>query len=458
MNETRNLRNMVIAVLAVIGVGTGGYLLLEQGWSVLDALYMTVITITTIGFGEIHDLSPAGRVFTMALVFCGLGLAAVFATQVAKAIVESGFKNLYGKRKMKERVARLSEHYIVCGYGRIGRAICLKLFEMDLGFVVVDADQDKLARASQRGHLVVEGDAAQDGVLLSARISRAAGIVLCINNDADNINIALAARELNPNIYIAARGSDQAIEYRMLRAGANTVVYPMELGGEQIARLLARQAGLESDILGRDAQAPSVLGYGLRLFRTFEEEAVSVGQAVKDAGAMSAVSLQTADGGDTPSPGPEELVRKGDTLVLLVNESACNTDACVVDDLVAWSDDLLLGIPAIDAEHRVLVRYAEEFQQGVKQGIDPEAVARLFDRLLDYTTRHFAHEEALMHENNYPDVEEHVAEHRRITRLVMELNRDRRYVFPQSIGSFLRQWIIGHIQKTDQGYVGVLRK
>ena len=149
--QTIELAKIVLAVLLILTAGTFGYVLIEEGWSVLDGLYMTVITVTTIGFGEIHELSPAGRVFTILLIFSGLGLAGVFATHVAKMIVESGIRNLYGKRKMKDKVARLKDHHIVCGYGGIGAPICLNLDRMGLKFVVVDSDQARLEQASARG-------------------------------------------------------------------------------------------------------------------------------------------------------------------------------------------------------------------------------------------------------------------------------------------------------------------
>nr|WP_169433124.1 bacteriohemerythrin [Maridesulfovibrio zosterae] len=432
--------------------GTGGYLLLEKGWTVLDALYMTVITITTIGFGEIHDLSSNGRFFTILLIFAGLGLAAVFLTQITKVIVQSGIKNLYEKRKMNDKINKLKKHTIVCGYGNIGRAISLKLFELGLDFVVIDIDEEKLAEAEQRGYLILHGDPAVDGVLLSAGIRRSNFIVLCINDDATNINISLAARELNSDIFVVARGSDPAIEYRMLRAGANTVVYPLSLGGEQIAHILARHAGV-SDKNDKVDAVHEVMGYSLRIFPHYDENPLKVSDAIQRTQALNALVLHRQDGTDIENPNGELKIVHGDSVLMLVRNS---DPACKLQSKIKWSNDLLLGIPSIDAEHRVLVRYAEDFQTALQEGQGHEAISRLFDRLLEYTTSHFAREEAFMQKREYPDIEIHMKEHRRITREVMELNRDKRYIFPDSVDSFLQDWIINHINNTDRKYVKYL--
>ncbi len=439
---------ILLAVVFVIMAGTVGYMSLEDGWTFLDALYMTVITITTIGYGEIHSLTPAGRVFTMALIFCGLGLAAVFATQVARMIVESGVSNLYEKRRMRDKVLKLDQHSIVCGYGRIGRAVSLKLHEMGLPFVIVDTDESRLAEAGRRGYLTAHGDAASDGVLLNIGIRKAKTIVLCINNDASNINIALAARELNPDIYIVTRGSNPEIEYRMIRAGANTVVYPLSLGGEQIARILARETGHEDKV--NNTEPTETMGYGLRLYRHMKTTPITVAEAMSLTKAAVAVAVTRHTGERITQPGPDVVLEKEDCLVAaaFTEESA----VCGLDCEIQWSDDLLLGIPSIDAEHRVLVKYAEDFQQAVQQGQGREALSRLFDRLLEYTAGHFAREETFMRAMQYEDIDEHIREHRRITGEVMQLNRDKSYVFPANVGSFLEDWIVGHISHRDREY------
>lgn len=451
LNIRQNLK-LIVAFLMVLLGGTGGYLVFEKGWTVLDALYMTVITITTIGYGEVYALSPAGRIFTIVLIFTGLGLAAVFVSQVAKVIVQSGIKNLYEKKKMNDKINRLNNHTILCGYGQIGRAISLKLFELGIDFVVVDMDEEKLSEAEQRGYLTLHGDPSVDGVLLSAGIRKSKFIVLCINDDAANINISLAARELNPDILVVARGSDPAIEYRMLRAGANTVVYPLSLGGEQIANILARHAGVAGQG-EKTAVVHEVMGYSLNIFSNYEDKPIKVSEAMQRTQALNTLVLHRKDGTDIENPQGDLEIKHGDSVLMLVRKSEAN---CELQSKIKWSEDLLLGIPSIDAEHRVLVKYAEDFQTALNEGQGHEAVARLFDRLLEYTASHFAREEGFMQKKGYPEIEVHMKEHRRITREVMELNRDKSYVFPDSVDSFLQDWIINHINSTDRKYVKFL--
>lgn len=448
-SNTRQNIQLIIAFFTVLLGGTAGYLYFEKNWSVLDALYMTVITITTIGFGEIHGLSPAGRIFTIILIFAGLGLAAVFVAQVAKVIVQSGIRNLYEKKKMHDKISKLNKHTIVCGYGKIGRAISLKLYELGLDFVVLDHDEERLAEAEQRGYKILHGDGAVDGVLLSAGIRRADFIVLCINDDASNINISLAARELNPDIFVVARGTDPSIEYRMLRAGANTVVYPLDLGGEQIGHILARHAGV-AEPEEKGPAAHEVMGYSLRIFPHYDSTPLTVADIKEKTGAINALVLHRADGTDIENPADELELNYGDSVLELVKKDGAS---CELQTNIKWSEDLLLGIPSIDAEHRVLVRYAEDFQTALRDGQDHDAIARLFDRLLEYTSSHFAREEAFMQKRGFPEIEKHMEEHRRITREVMDLNRDKKYIFPDSIDSFLQDWIINHINNTDRKYV-----
>lgn len=453
-SNIRQKIQLIATFFTVLLGGTAGYLYFEKDWSVLDALYMTVITITTIGFGEIHDLSPAGRIFTIILIFAGLGLAAVFVAQVAKVIVQSGIRNLYEKKKMNDKINKLCKHTIVCGYGKIGRAISLKLYELGLDFVVLDTNEEHLAEAEQRGYNIMNGDAAVDGVLLSARIRKASFIVLCINDDASNINISLAARELNPDIFVVARGSDPTIEYRMLRAGANTVVYPLDLGGEQIGHILARHAGV-SEPEDNNSAAQEVMGYSLRIFPHYENEQTTIGAVKEKTGAINALVLHRTDGTDIENPTDDMELNYGDSVLELVKK---DSTSCKLQNKIKWSENLLLGIPSIDAEHRVLVRYAEDFQTALREGQDHEAIAHLFDRLLEYTSTHFAREEAFMQKRGYPEIEKHMQEHRRITREVMDLNRDKKYIFPDSIDSFLQDWIINHINDTDRKYIKFLKK
>lgn len=445
----RHHLHMLLAFAGILAAGTTGYLVIEEGWTFLDALYMTFITITTVGYGETHALSPAGRVFTMFLLTAGLGAVALFSAQMARLLIESGIANVIGRKRMRDRLQRLKDHSILCGYGRIGQAIALTLHQSRIPFVVVDNAEEPLAQAEQMGFLTAKGDASSDATLLAAGVRRAQSLVLCIPDDAKNTFITLAARELAPDIHILARGEDPRVEERMVRAGADAVVYPLKLGGEQIARLIARQAGVAQPAASDGGEA-GVLGYHLKVFRHFGPEPLTVAQAVARAGAARAVALRREGEEPLDDPAPDTVLEPTHTLVLLVHESALTRAA---EDLAAfpdWQANLFLGVALMDEEHRGLFKHIRRFREAVSQGQGAEATGKVLDALLDYASRHFRHEEALMEKSGYPDLERHRGLHRKLTAQVMELHRDTRSLSTDSLGAFLDQWLRGHIMSIDR--------
>lgn len=443
---------ILIAILLIFLVGTSGYYFIEDGWTLFDSFYMVAITITTVGFGEIpHELSKTGRLFTVLLLFVGLGTAATFATHLARFIIEGELKGMFGRKKMQDKIKKTQGHYIVCGHGRTGVAICLKLYEKRIPFVVIDSDPEALDLAEHRGYLTVKGDATSDASLLAAGIERASGIVTCIPSDASAMSISLAARELNPKIHIIAQGTDPAIETRMARAGVDKVVYPLKLGGEQIARLIASQYGMAAETEAKEPEA-GILGYHISVFRSFGADKITVKEAMAKASALQAIALKTEGGEIIEQPSPDLLVGKNDSLILLVRESkaAAATGLSYGAKEITWSDELSIGITEIDEQHRMLVLLAGEFEKGVAAGRGREQVAGVFDRLLNYTVEHFRNEESIMKRHNYPDTAGHIQKHRALTKQVMELNRDKKYVFPENVAEFLNSWLINHIMIVDK--------
>jgi len=447
-----NIRRLQIQTLslavATLATGTAGYYFIESGWSVFDAFYMTAITVTTVGYGEVQPLSTGGRIFSIFLIFFGLGSVAISATHMAQFIIQGELTGIFGRKRMQKQIDSLAGHYIVCGYGNIGSTICLKLFEMDLPFVVVESVPEALEAARGRGYSVVSGNPAEDAVLLSAGIARAHGLILCIPDDSTNIFISLAARELNPGIHIIARGSNPAVESRMLRAGADTVEYPLRLGGEQIALLIARQAGIADrgdDSLGE----PGVMGYYLRLFRSFGDQPMTVAQVLEKSGAIKALALKPEHGEPVDNPGPDQTLGANDSLLILVREQGRPAPE-MAEFPFKWSDEYMLGVDLIDDEHRDLFQYAQDFHDALSAGRNREAVVKLFDRLLDYTNLHFRNEEEVMRRAGYPDLQAHQDEHRKMTREVMELYKDKRNIFSENVADFLCSWLSKHILEVDR--------
>lgn len=228
----------------MILAGTIGYETIE-GWGALDSLYMTVTTLTTVGYGEIHPLSAHGRVFTIALIICGIFVVAVNISTFARYLVEGELRDFMEKRRTWKDVRRLSGHYIICGYGRIGRVIADEFFDHGIPFVVVDSSPEKIDDVSRKGYPAVVGDAVEDEVLESAGIMRAKGLIAAVGSPADNVYITISAKALKPDIFVMGRAHDEIGEKRLRSAGADQVVCPYSIGGRRMANMIAQPAVTE---------------------------------------------------------------------------------------------------------------------------------------------------------------------------------------------------------------------
>ena len=231
-------------VLVIIGVGTLGYhwLWLEVGGTWMDALFMTVTTITTIGYGEVKPLTTAGRLFTMALALTGIGSLFYMLGVVMEYLVSVRLADPMGRRRMERRIRELSGHVIVAGLGRVGRQAALELHAAGTSFVVVDPNEPSIQQAAERGYLALVGDATADEVLERAGIRRARGLIATTGSDATNLYIVLSARVLNSELYIVARAADEAGVTKLARAGANRAVSPYAIGGHRLAHLMLSPA------------------------------------------------------------------------------------------------------------------------------------------------------------------------------------------------------------------------
>ncbi len=227
-------------MVSVITFGILGYIIVE-GWGFFDALYMTIITITTVGYHEVHDLTQPGRVFSMALMLSGVGTMFYIFGVVAKAVLEGELRDILGRKKLTKKIENLKNHYIVCGYGRMGSIICNELSHNKAPFVVLEGDPEIVA-SMDADTLTLQGDATQDSVLKEAGIDRAKGLISVLSSDANNLYVVLSARGLNQNLRIVARASDEGAEQKLKRAGADSVVSPYFIGGLRIAHTLIKPA------------------------------------------------------------------------------------------------------------------------------------------------------------------------------------------------------------------------
>ena len=316
--ETKTSLFVLGAIVLVVVVGTGGYMLIE-GWGFLDALYMTVTTISTVGFKEVRELSTAGRIFTVVLILGGAGTILYGLGTMVEYVIKAQLSGVFRRRAVKKQVDKLEDHYIICGYGRVGESVARHFAAQKARFVVIDNDAASLARAESDGFLVVEGDATSDEALEAAGIKKAKGLVAAVGSDAGNIFVTLSARVLNPWLLIVARASFEDTINKLRRAGADRVVSPYGIGGKQMAVLMLKP--LVSDYL------EVVTGGGELEFRVEElqltDKCCAVGRSIRDL----AVRKQTGStilavrrgetGAFDTNPSPDALLEAGDTVIAI---------------------------------------------------------------------------------------------------------------------------------------------
>jgi len=231
---------LFLLVLLVISIGTIGYALLEN-YSLLDALYFTVITLSTVGYGYVKPVSPEGQVFTILLILSGLGLLFYSLTTMAAFVVEGQLRSYFRRSKMENQIKRIRDHFIVCGLGQTGRTIVEELRQGGFPFVVIDRSEQALQHVSRPGEILLYvGDATDDTTLEACGLERARGLLAALDSDVDNLFIVLSARGKNPGLRIVARATNDASVRKMLRAGADNVIAPNQLGGLRMASLMLR--------------------------------------------------------------------------------------------------------------------------------------------------------------------------------------------------------------------------
>ncbi len=306
---------LLVPVLLVVA-GTVGYYLLEPEYTLFDALYMTVITLTTVGYEEVHPLHFQGRVFTIVLLLVGVMTFFFATTEIIRGIVSGELHTLLGKRLMEQNLAAMKQHIIVCGYGRIGRAVCQELARQKVPFVLVERHEDIIRDFQMPQAVALTGDATADEVLKKAGIDRARALITVAATDADNLYITMSARLLNENLFIVARAEQPAAEQKLVRAGANRVVSPHTLGGLKMTHAVLRPAVVDFIELATrtehlDLQIEETLihagsrlaGATLRATRLRQDPGVII------------VAIKRADGHMQSNPSGDHTLRAGDTLI-----------------------------------------------------------------------------------------------------------------------------------------------
>ncbi len=239
MDGTRHLVFCILISILILAAGTFGYMVIE-GWPFIDAIYMTVITISTVGFKEVNQVGEAGRIFTIILVFCGVGFSLYVAAAVVQFMVEGRIRIIMGRRRLDKKIDRLKNHYIVCGYGRIGRVLCRHLRKADIDVAVIEKSSERVAVMDEDGILYIADDATDENNLLKAGIKRARGLVAVLATDTDNVFLVLTARQISPELFIMARASQRNAIIKLRAAGANMVESPYVMGAMSMANRIIR--------------------------------------------------------------------------------------------------------------------------------------------------------------------------------------------------------------------------
>ena len=309
----------VILFFLIIFIGTFGYFIIEK-WNILECLYMTVITVFTVGFKEVKPLTPVGKIFTIFIIFSGVSTAFYAFTKVAEIAFEGGIREFWRKRMKEKKLKTISNHYLVCGYGRMGQIVQERLEMENIPHIVIENDREKLNILEGKNCLYIEGDATLEEVLIEAGIKRAKGLAALLSTDADNLYLVLTARQLNPSLYILSKALDEEGEKKILQIGANKVVSPYKLGGLKIAQGLIRPTLVDFvDLIIRRQE--------LSLF--MEEFIVSkqskiVGFSLKEADIRKksnviVVAIRKPGKEICFNPDPETKIEVGDTLLVLGN-------------------------------------------------------------------------------------------------------------------------------------------
>jgi len=306
-------------LLIIVLLGTLGYHMIE-GWSLFESLYMTIISLTTVGYGEIHSLSTGGKIFTMILIITGISNFAIVIRNLSLQVLKPLFGNTYREKKMEKTLQNMKDHFIICGFGRIGKDVCENLINNDIKIVVIDNDIDKTP--SEYNIPVVHGDASSEDILIKAGIRTARGLVSTVNTDAGNVFITLTARELNPDFFIIARYEFESTKRKLKHAGADHVINPYQIGSEKISQIIIKPT------ISKILDVAHQKGHFELSIEELEikEHNPLIGQKIRDCGIRDRfnviiIAVEKTNGEIVTNPGPNYEFKKYDRVVLIANQN-----------------------------------------------------------------------------------------------------------------------------------------
>ncbi len=313
----RRLVYIAIAIVALLAAGTVGFTFME-GFEPFDAFYMTLITISTVGYREVQELDRSGRIFNSFIIVFGVTTLFFAIGVMTQSVIEMELGAFFGRRRVKRMIDRLENHYIVCGFGRVGRSAAAELKRAGVPLVVIDRSPEKYDRAQRGGFLAIQADSTRDEALIDAGIDRAKGVVAALATDADNLFLILSAKTLNPALKVAARVGDEQAEQKLRLAGADTVFAPYTHAGHQLALSLLRPHVVQF----LDGATKSVgLDVGFEQFRISAEsdlasKSLKQLQIRRDLGVI-VLAIRKADGRMQFNPPAEAVLEPGDFIIVM---------------------------------------------------------------------------------------------------------------------------------------------
>ena len=317
LSGRRGLGLALLLFLTVTATGTLGYMVFE-GWTLWDAFYMTIISVTTAGYREVHELSVVGQAWTVLVLIAGVSTLFYTASLVMAEVVEGEFYQRFENRRFNRMLDQLTNHFILCGYGRIGSIIAEEFRRQQIPYVVIDRQPERVHAVIAAGGLAVEADASRDEVLRRVGIERARGLIAAVGTDAENVYTVLTARVLRPDLYIIARIESQDAEQKLLRAGADRVLSPYQLGGVQMAATALRPAVVDFMRLATSSERMDLAAEQIEV----GADTRFVGRSIKDANlrqefGVIVVAIERKAGHMEFNPSPEAIIAAGDQMVVL---------------------------------------------------------------------------------------------------------------------------------------------
>jgi len=315
MDGTKQLLISLLLSIALIAFGCLGYIVIE-GWDFLDALYMTIITLATVGYSEVHSISSSGRVFTLILIILGVGYFLYVVGNIIQFLVEGRIRAVLGRRKLDTQINRLKEHYIICGYGRIGRVLTRYLTQKYINVVAIERNQKRVDTMDSDGILYLVGEATDEGILEKAGIQKAKGLVTAVATDADNVFLVLTAKQLNPDIFIVARAELNSTKKTLLAAGADKVISPYDIGARRMAHAVLRPAVIEFLEMAFADDSTDIQLEEIKI----SPQSKFIGETLAESGIqeemdVNIIALRKTDGTMLFNPKNDDRLESGDVLI-----------------------------------------------------------------------------------------------------------------------------------------------